>query len=54
MYLIMERVKQGCIKYQFWVFGMTPYGIETQISRAIEEHCILHAIGPVKPLPYDG
>ena len=27
-YLIMLSVKQGGIKYHFWVFGMTQHGIE--------------------------
>ena len=28
MYLIMLSVKQGSMKYHFWVFGMTRPGIE--------------------------
>ena len=29
-YLIMLSVKQGGIKYHFWVFGMTPPGSEAK------------------------
>ena len=34
-YLLMLSVKQGGIKYHFWVFGMTRPGIE---HRTIGEH----------------
>ena len=34
----MLSVKQGGIKYQFWVFGMTQPGDWTQVSWAIGEH----------------
>ena len=38
LYLIMLCVKQGGIKYHFWVFGMTRLGIESQVSQAIGEY----------------
>ena len=34
----MPSVKQGGIKYHFWVFCMTRPGIETQVYQAIGEH----------------
>ena len=37
-YLITLSVKQGGIKYHFWVFSMTRPGDWTQVSRAIGEH----------------
>ena len=36
--LIMLNVKEGCIKYHFWVFGMTRAGNRTLVSQSIGEH----------------
>ena len=35
MYLILLSVKQGGIKYHFWVFGMTRPRIETQAPQPL-------------------
>ena len=38
LYLIMLSVKQGNIKYNFWVFGMTQPGIEPTSPSPLNEH----------------
>ena len=43
----MQSVKQGNIKYHFWVFGMTLPRIEPPVSRTIGEHSTHKANGPV-------
>ena len=37
-YIIMLSIKQGGIKYHFWVFGMTRPGIENPVFRTIGVH----------------
>ena len=34
----MLSVKQGDIKYHFWVFGMTRPVVEPPVSKTIDEH----------------
>ena len=39
----MLSVKQGGIKYHFWVFGMTRLGIETRSSDTKDSKMVLDA-----------
>ena len=48
-YLILPSVKQGGISTIFKVSGMTRPGIETQVSRTIDELSTHYANEPVKP-----
>ena len=37
----MLSVKQGGIKYHFWVFGITPPGIEPLLIRPIAHYTLI-------------
>ena len=44
-YFTMMTIKQGGVKYHFWVFGMTWLGIEPQSSGPLENTLLIRPMG---------